>query len=40
MEEKLLQGNEAMQKVMKQEQKLLKTTAEIEERRRNQLIME
>lgn len=27
MEEKLLQGNEAMQKIMKQEQKLLKTTA-------------
>lgn len=40
MEEKLLQGNEAMQKVMKQEQKLLKTTAMLEERRRQQLLME
>lgn len=40
MQEKLLQGDEAMEKAMKQEQKLLKTKAEIEERRRQQLMME
>ena len=40
MEEKLLRGNEEMEKAMKQEQKLLKTKAELEERRRQQLAME
>ena len=34
MEDKLLHGTEAMEKAMKQEQKLLRTKAEIEERRR------
>jgi len=34
MEGKLLQGTEVMQKAMKQEQKLMKTKAEVEERRR------
>jgi len=38
MEGKLLQGTEVMQKAMKQEQKLLKTKAEVEERRRQQLL--
>lgn len=37
MEGKLLQGNEAMEKAMRQEQELLKHKAEIEEKRRNQL---
>jgi len=40
MEEKLLRGNEEMEKAMKQEQKLLKSKAELEERRRQQLAME
>ena len=40
MEEKLLRGNEEMEKAMKQEQKLLKSKAELEERRRAQLAME
>ena len=35
MEGKLLQGNEAMEKAMRQEQELLKHKAEIEEKRRN-----
>ena len=39
-EGKLLQGNEEMEKAMKQEQKLLKSKAELEERRRLKLIME
>jgi hypothetical protein len=34
MEDKLLHGTEAMQKAMRQEQKLLKSKAELEERRR------
>jgi hypothetical protein len=37
MEGKLLQGSEVMKKTMKQEQKLLKSKAELEERRRQQL---
>lgn len=40
MEEKLLRGNEDMEKAMKQEQKLMKSKAELEERRRAQLAME
>ena len=40
MEEKLLRGNEAMEKAMKQEQDLLKTKSELEEKRRNQLRIE
>lgn len=40
MEEKLLVGNEEMERAMKQEQKLLKSKAELEERRRAQLQME
>ena len=40
MEEKLLRGNEEMERAMKQEQKLLKSKAELEERRRAQLAME
>ena len=40
MEDKLLQGNEDMERAMKQEQKLLKSKAELEERRRMQLAME
>lgn len=40
MEEKLLRGNEEMELAMKQEQKLLKSKAELEERRRAQLAME
>lgn len=40
MEEKLLRGNEAMEKAMKQEQDLLKTKAELEDKRRNQLRLE
>jgi len=39
-EGKLLAGNEEMEKAMKQEQKLLKSKAELEERRRVKLIME
>ena len=37
MEEKLLHGSEAMEKAMKQEQELLKTKNEIEEKRREQI---
>ena len=40
MEEKLLRGNEEMERAMKQEQKLLKSKAELVERRRAQLAME
>jgi hypothetical protein len=40
MEDKLLQGTEDMQKAMKQEQKLLKSRAELEKRRREQLQLE
>ena len=40
MEEKLLRGDEAMQKALKQEQELLKNKSAIEEKRRNQLRME
>ena len=36
----MLQGNEDMERAMKQEQKLLKSKAELEERRRMQLAME
>jgi len=35
MEEKLLHGTEAMEKAMKQEQDLMKTRSELEEKRRN-----
>ena len=35
-----MQGNEEMERAMKQEQKLLKSKAELEERRRQQLKME
>jgi hypothetical protein len=34
MEEKIVQGNEHLEKAMRQEQKLMKATAELEERRR------
>jgi len=34
MEDKLLQGNEEMERAMKQEQRLMKSKAELEERRR------
>jgi hypothetical protein len=34
MQEKMLRGDEAMEAAMKQEQKLLKQQAELEERRR------
>jgi len=40
MEEKLLRGNELMEEAMQQEKKLLKTKAEVEERRREQLRIE
>lgn len=40
MEGKLLQGTEVMKKAMKQEQKLLKSKAELEERRRQQLLLQ
>ena len=40
MEEKLLHGTEAMEKAMKQEQDLMKTRSELEEKRRNQLRLE
>ena len=40
MEGKLLQGTEVMKKAMKQEQKLLQSKAELEERRRQQLQLE
>jgi len=40
MEDKLLQGTEVMQKAMKQEQKLLKSRADLEMRRRQQLQLE
>lgn len=36
MEEKIVQGNEVLEKAMRQEQKLLKAAAELEERRRAQ----
>ena len=37
MEEKLLRGSEAMEQAMKQEQELLKTKSQQEEKRREQL---
>jgi hypothetical protein len=37
MEEKLLRGSEAMEQAMKQEQELLKTKSQLEEKRREQL---
>lgn len=37
MQEKLLRGDEAMEAAMKQEQKLLKSQADLEERRREQV---
>jgi hypothetical protein len=37
MQEKMLRGDEAMEAAMKQEQKLLKHQAELEERRRQQV---
>ncbi len=40
MEEKLLHGTEAMEKAMKQEQDLLKTRSDVEEKRRNHLRLE
>lgn len=40
MQEKLLRGDEAMETAMKQEQKLMKQKAEIEDRRREQIRME
>lgn len=40
MEEKLLHGNEAMEKAMKQEQDLLKSKAELEEKRILQVRLE
>ena len=39
-EGKLLKGNEEMERAMKQEQKLIKSKAQLEEQRRKQLIME
>ena len=36
MEEKIVEGNENMEKAMRQEQKLLKATSELEQRRREQ----
>lgn len=40
MEEKLLHGSEAMEKAMKQEQDLLRTKAELEEKRVLQVRLE
>lgn len=40
MEEKLLHGSEAMEKALKQEQDLLKTKSELEERRIQQMRLE
>ena len=40
MEEKIVQGNEVLEKAMRQEKKLLKAAAELEERRRNQAALE
>lgn len=40
MEEKLLHGSEAMEKAMKQEQDLLKTKSELEDKRRAQIKLE
>ena len=37
MEEKLLSGTEAMEQAMRQEQELLKTKCELEDKRREQL---
>jgi len=37
MQEKLLRGDEAMEAAMKQEQKLMKTQADLEQRRREQV---
>jgi len=40
MEEKLLHGSEAMEKALRQEQDLLKTKSELEERRIQQMRLE
>lgn len=40
MEEKLLHGNEAMEKALKQEQDLMKTKSELEEKRIMQMRLE
>jgi kinesin family protein 3/17 len=40
MEEKLLHGSEAMEKALKQEQDLLKTRSELEQRRIQQMKLE
>ena len=37
MEEKLISGTEAMEKAMQQEQQLMRTRVELEEKRREQL---
>jgi len=37
MEEKLVHGSEAMEKAMKQEQEIIKTKSQLEEKRREQL---
>jgi len=37
MEEKILEGDKNMEKALRQEQKLIKATSELEQRRRDQV---